>query len=190
MRDALIVEHVALVTQIAQRLSARLPPQVDIDDLVASGHVGLCDAAAAFDAARGVPFGAYARRRIVGAMLDYLRESDPLTRGDRARVKDGTLHHFEIQLHLDDAVHVRAHRLDEMASDAESQDVTLARLLQAQHVRGVVATLPERERFVIESYFWHHQSLADIGTALGVGESRASQLKTRACDRLRRVLAS
>ncbi|HXH24795.1 MAG TPA: RNA polymerase sigma factor FliA [Vicinamibacterales bacterium] len=75
-RDRLVMAHVPLVKTMAQRLAQRLPSQVDVSDLVGVGLLGLLDAAGRYKASTGVPFDAFARRRIQGAMLDSLRELD------------------------------------------------------------------------------------------------------------------
>ena len=75
-RDRLVVEHVGLVKATAHRLAQRLPSQVEINDLISIGVLGLIDAAGRYRPSLGVPFDAFARRRVHGAMLDALRELD------------------------------------------------------------------------------------------------------------------
>jgi RNA polymerase sigma factor FliA len=75
-RDALVMAHVTLVRAIAQRLVQRLPSQVELGDLVSAGVLGLIDAAERYRPSTGVPFEAFARRRVQGAMLDSLRGLD------------------------------------------------------------------------------------------------------------------
>jgi RNA polymerase sigma factor for flagellar operon FliA len=75
-RDRLVMEHVGLVKLLASRLSHRLPSQVEFSELVSVGVLGLIDAAGRYRASTGVPFDAFARRRIQGAMLDSLRGLD------------------------------------------------------------------------------------------------------------------
>ncbi|ERK72531.1 Sigma-70 region 2, partial [Leifsonia aquatica ATCC 14665] len=58
------------------------------DDLASAGSLALVTAADAYDASTGVPFGAYARTRILGALADELRASDWATRSARKRIKE------------------------------------------------------------------------------------------------------
>jgi RNA polymerase sigma factor FliA len=92
-RDRLVMEHVGLVKTVALRLVRRLPVQVEMNDLVGVGVLGLIDAAARYQTSLGVPFDAFARRRVHGAMLDSLRELDWAPRSLRRlrRTVDGTL---------------------------------------------------------------------------------------------------
>ena len=71
VRDQLVMEHVPLVKALAQRLVRRLPPQVEINELISVGVLGLIEAANRYKPSTGVPFDAFAQRRFVG----YLRPS-------------------------------------------------------------------------------------------------------------------
>src|ERR671913_1308853 len=88
MRDRLVMEHVPLVKTMAQRLAQRLPSQVEVSDLVSVGVIGLIDAAGRYKPASGVPFDAFARRRVQGAMLDSLRDLDWAPRSLRRMRRD------------------------------------------------------------------------------------------------------
>ena len=87
-RDRLVMEHVGMVKLMASRLANRLPAQVELSELISVGVVGLIDAAGRFNPSMGVPFGAFARRRIHGAMLDALRELDWAPRAVRKLRRD------------------------------------------------------------------------------------------------------
>lgn len=92
-RDQLVMEHVGLVKLLAHRLARRLPPQVEVSELMSIGTLGLIDAAGRYQPSLGVPFDAFARRRIHGAMLDALRDLDWAPRSVRklGRTMDGTV---------------------------------------------------------------------------------------------------
>jgi RNA polymerase sigma factor FliA len=72
----LILKHADLVKRIAYHLVSRMPPNVDVDDLIQSGMIGLLDAAKHYSADKGANFETYAGIRIRGAMLDEVRKSD------------------------------------------------------------------------------------------------------------------
>jgi RNA polymerase sigma factor for flagellar operon FliA len=82
-RDALVLAHLDLVKSVAGRLASRLPAEVEVAELVGVGTLGLIEAAGRFRASLRVPFSAFARRRIHGAMVDALREGDSATRAVR-----------------------------------------------------------------------------------------------------------
>jgi RNA polymerase sigma factor for flagellar operon FliA len=86
-RNALVEAYQGLVNEVVRRFAARLPRSVDRGDLSTAANVGLMGAVASFDPARGVPFEAYAERRIKGALLDELRIQDWLPRPWRQRIE-------------------------------------------------------------------------------------------------------
>ena len=85
LRNRLIERYLPLVRYNAERIWARLPDGVDIDDLISAGTFGLMDAIDAFDLSRGVKFETYCVPRIRGAMLDELRTMDWVPRLVRSK---------------------------------------------------------------------------------------------------------
>lgn len=84
----LVSRHAPLVKRIALHLSARLPPHVDLNDLIQSGMIGLLDAARHFQGDRGASFETYAGIRIRGAMIDELRQGDWAPRSVHRRMRE------------------------------------------------------------------------------------------------------
>ena len=74
--DALMTEHAPLVKRIAYHMMGRLPANVQLDDMVQAGMIGLFEALKAYDESRGASFETYARIRIQGAMIDEVRRCD------------------------------------------------------------------------------------------------------------------
>ena len=75
-REARILENIPLVKRIAYHLLNRLPPSVQLDDLIQAGVIGLIEAAKNFDPTQGASFETYAGIRIRGSMIDEIRKSD------------------------------------------------------------------------------------------------------------------
>ncbi|MCD4823711.1 MAG: FliA/WhiG family RNA polymerase sigma factor [Phycisphaerae bacterium] len=84
-RNALLEHYLPIVKYTAERLSNKLPDEVEVDDLISSGIFGLLDAVKAFDVNRGVKFETYCAQRIRGAILDELRSLDWVPRLVRSR---------------------------------------------------------------------------------------------------------
>lgn len=82
-REEVVREFLPRIKYAAARLKLRLPPHIEMDDLVSSGVVGLLDAVDRFDSSRGIKFKTYAEFRIRGTMMDYLREMDWFPRSAR-----------------------------------------------------------------------------------------------------------
>jgi RNA polymerase sigma factor for flagellar operon FliA len=87
-REQIILSHLPQVKITATKLHRRCPPEVLLEDLVSAGVVGLLDACQRFDARRNLKFKTMAEHRIRGAMLDYLRQLDPLPRAIRRFQKE------------------------------------------------------------------------------------------------------
>lgn len=85
LRNQLMEYYLPLVRYTADRVSAKLPSEVDVDDLISAGIFGLVDAIEAFDLDRGVKFETYCSPRIRGAILDELRTMDWVPRLVRSR---------------------------------------------------------------------------------------------------------
>jgi RNA polymerase sigma factor FliA len=85
LRNRLMERYLPLVKYTADRISAKLPNEVDVDDLISAGIFGLVDAIEAFDLNRGVKFETYCSPRIRGAILDELRTMDWVPRLVRSR---------------------------------------------------------------------------------------------------------
>jgi RNA polymerase sigma factor for flagellar operon FliA len=85
LRNILIERYLPLVRYNAERVWAKLPEGVDLNDLISAGVFGLMDAIDAFDLGRGVKFETYCVPRIRGAMLDELRTMDWVPRLVRSK---------------------------------------------------------------------------------------------------------
>jgi len=85
LRNRLVEQYLPLVKYNGERIWARLPEGVELDDLISAGVFGLMDAINAFDLSRGVKFETYCVPRIRGAMLDELRTMDWVPRLVRSK---------------------------------------------------------------------------------------------------------
>lgn len=83
-QEEILEVHMPLVRLVAERIHRRLPPGVDLASLINSGIVGLLEAAQRYDSHRGVAFQTYARYRIQGEIMEYLRSLDWVSRSVRS----------------------------------------------------------------------------------------------------------
>ena len=86
-KNSLLTEHMPLVKRLAHHMKAKLPPSVEVDDLVQAGMIGLLDAINRYEDNHGAQFETYAVLRIRGAMLDELRNSDWMPRSTRQNMR-------------------------------------------------------------------------------------------------------
>ena len=96
----MITEYAPLIKFIAQKIAVRLPSNIELDDLISSGVIGLMDAIDKYDPTRDNKFKTYAEFRIRGAILDELRSQDWVPRSvrDKSKKLDRTVAHLEAEL--------------------------------------------------------------------------------------------
>jgi RNA polymerase sigma factor for flagellar operon FliA len=215
--DELVLRHAELVKRIAYHLAGRLPPSVEVDDLIQAGMLGLLEAASHYAANRGASFETYAGIRIRGAMIDALRKLDwaPRSVHRKARTVAAAVQQIERETGRDardveiaqrmgvsleeyhsivrDAASCRLATLDDAtaADTADASDpfreTSEDRFRQA--LSQAIDSLPERERLVMSLYYTDGLNLKEIGAVLKVTESRACQLHGQALLRLKARLA-
>lgn len=100
-RDDQLKKYSPLVRRLAHHMIAKLPPSVEIDDLIQVGMIGLTEAIARYEPSQGVQFETFASQRIRGAMIDELRDGDWMSRGSRKSQKDieHAVHRLQQKLH-------------------------------------------------------------------------------------------
>ncbi|MHB1676953.1 MAG: RNA polymerase sigma factor FliA [Sulfuriferula sp.] len=86
-KNQFLIDHAPLVKRLAYQLKAKLPPSVEVDDLIQAGMIGLLDAVNRYEDSHGAQFETYAVQRIRGAMLDELRNTDWLPRNLRQNMR-------------------------------------------------------------------------------------------------------
>ena len=99
-KNHLLTEHMPLVKRLAHHMKAKLPPSVEVDDLVQAGMMGLLDAINRYEDNHGAQFETYAVLRIRGAMLDELRNSDWMPRSTRQNMRKVETAMTELQQRL------------------------------------------------------------------------------------------
>lgn len=99
-KEELIKEYAPLIKFVAQKIAIRLPPNIELDDLISAGSIGLMDAIDKWDPTRDNKFKTYAEFRIRGSILDELRAQDWIPRSvrDKAKALDRTITALENEL--------------------------------------------------------------------------------------------
>jgi RNA polymerase sigma factor for flagellar operon FliA len=200
--DELAIQYLPAVKAMAFRLKERLPSSVDYMDLSAIGTEELIKLARRYDETLNDSFWGYAKKRVYGAMLDYLRSLDIVSRSSRKLIKS-----------IDYAVEEYRVLHDEEPSDEElaaiiGEDVekihearvassiyTVMPLHDQLHVgdeglslaniekeelvdviKTVLGSYNEREQMIIQLYYFEELSLKEISEVLSITESRISQI--------------
>lgn len=221
-RAELLERHMPEVHRIARQVHYKLTANVELDDLVQVGMIGLMDALQRYTHGEST-FEAYAHYRIKGAIMDDLREKDHLPRAVRKMQKDferqrqmlaHRLGREPTELDLVTALGVSAQEfrnvsaqlsqfgmmsLEDLSSDSEQSvalldvlaepvpDCTVAIEDKEEHeaLLGMLESLGEREQLVLRMYFEQEMTFKEIGSVIGVNESRAYQMHAAALGFLR-----
>jgi len=188
-RDELILSWLRLATKIANRhiLAARGARQAHADDIRAAALEGLVRAAHGYDPSRGVPFASYARRRVDGAVLDWLRENDHLSRAERRRAREDGVEPREHPIRLDDDSSADLHEV--LANPrAEDPEEAAARRRAVAAVERAALALPPRSQEILRLYYSEDLTQDQIAHRFGVVETRICQLMRAAHGALREAL--
>ena len=87
-REEVIIQYSPMIKYVANRIAMRLPPHIEVDDLISVGVLGLMDAISKYDSSRGAKFKTYAEFRVRGAILDELRAMDWVPRSIRQKASN------------------------------------------------------------------------------------------------------
>ncbi|WP_310442313.1 RNA polymerase sigma factor FliA [Sulfurimonas sp.] len=210
-KDELAIQYLPAVKAMAFRLKERLPSSVDYMDLSAIGTEELIKLARKYDEKLNDSFWGYAKKRVYGAMLDYLRSLDILSRSSRKLIK-------AIDYAVEDyrAIH------DEEPSDeqlAEILNESVEKIHEARIASSIYTVMPlqdqlqagdeglalaniekdelinviktvlgqysEREQLIIQFYYFEELSLKEISDVLNITESRISQIHKSVIHKIR-----
>lgn len=119
--------HLPQIRFIARAVASRYRPEVELDDLVSAGYIGLLDALEKFDPSKGIQFKTYAEFRIRGAILDRLRNLDPVPKWLRQKGREIERSHLRLEQRWGRAV-TQAEVADEMGISLEELQSLLCRL--------------------------------------------------------------
>ncbi|MFK8003629.1 MAG: RNA polymerase sigma factor FliA [Polyangiales bacterium] len=211
----LVKRGLPIVRRLAFRLARRLPPNVEVDDLISAGNEGLLRAATLYEPTGDARFEVYAERRIRGAMLDELRAMDPVTRHGRQKMRDvsraisaltqengqpPTEAMVAERLGMDIPAyrklttdlsrapalgHVGDTSPEEVAGVTPMPDARLLDDEKRRLVAVAITHLPERTQRVMALYYQEECTQAEIGRILNVTEGRVCQILGEAAARIR-----
>lgn len=215
-QDELVVSYLPALRALAFRLKERLPSSIDVNDLISIGVEEMIKLASRYEKEQNNSFWGFVKKRVYGAMLDYLRSLDVMSRNNRKIIKDiDTLideyyQKYEeepddkylaqrLNLEVEKVKEVRqAHAvsyvlpLDEQVN-CYAEDNTLEKIEKQallDKVSEVLETLKEREQLIIQLYYYEELNLKEISEMLGISESRISQIHQKLLRKLRERVMS
>jgi RNA polymerase sigma factor FliA len=213
--DARCAELMPLLTRVAARFARRLPAHIELDDLIGAGAIGMLTAVRQHIDKPTDDLSRLVERRVRGAILDYLRESDHLSRRQRAAVsavnrakaqlaQDGeslesgavakvlgiTVARAEnIESRFSAVAHASLEDTGPIADGRPSMDDELAERQTCETVGRALVELPERMQMLLSLHYVDDLTYGEIGKVLGISRSRVCQLHTQAIEALQKKLA-
>ncbi len=204
------------VRSLASQVRKQFSGSIELEELMAYGQVGLLEAAQRFDPKVGANFLTFAHYRIKGAIFDGLRkmgvlkgaESRAAATSERANSYMGSLHDQgmgsnhgpstaddvrEISSAVTGLALVFATSLEgteglQVADEQLGADERLELEEMKRRVRAAIEKLPEKERKLLEGYYFQQKTLEEAGAAIGQSKSWASRLHARAVEQLKDIL--
>ena len=197
----LIESHISYAHAVAAELLARFPAHVDRQDVRAAAEYGLVQAANAYDPTKGVAFTTFAYYRIRGAVFDLLRETVRTSRFEEAANEymmdytadtggGGAPSYAEVKNLAAGIVASYFLSSEKSASETrlQSPEAPLDNLLrqeQQKEIRQALKNLPEKNRKVLEAYYFEELTLEEIGKRLGLSKSWVSRMHAKGLEMLR-----
>jgi RNA polymerase sigma factor for flagellar operon FliA len=214
--DELALQYLPAVKAMAYRLKERLPSSIDFSDLSAIGTEELIKLARRYDESLNDSFWGYAKKRVYGAMLDYLRSLDILSRSSRKLVKsidyvigEHMLTHDEEP--SDEELAQKIGESVEKIHDARiassiytvmplhdqlqvgDEGAALAEIERDELVdviKKVLSKYKEREQMIIQLYYFEELTLKEISNILDITESRISQIHKSVIQKIRESIGA
>lgn len=200
--DELAIQYLPAVKAMAFRLKERLPSSIDFMDLSAIGTEELIKLARRYDESLNDSFWGYAKKRVYGAMLDYLRSLDILSRASRKLVKaiDYAIEEYRVTHEEEPTDEELAEILDEpidkvhdarlastiytvmplhdqlQVGDEGAALASVERDELVEVIKTILSSFKEREQLVIQFYYFEELTLKEISEILNITESRISQI--------------
>ncbi len=209
-QDELAVQYLPAVKAMAYRLKERLPRSIEFDDLVSIGAEELIKLARRYDKNQNDSFWGYGKTRVYGAMLDYLRSLDIVSRANRKLIKmiDEIIaqymdeHGVEpenayiAEILQEDEQKIKEVRrvaaiynvlpLDDQL-ESEQKD-TFDRIEQEElieKIMEVLETMPKRDQLIMQMYYFEELTYKEISEILDITPSRISQVHKRVITKIR-----
>ncbi|MDI3242961.1 sigma-70 family RNA polymerase sigma factor [Arthrobacter sp. AL08] len=211
-RNEMVTQHLPLVGYLVSDLCSKAS-HLSRDDLASAGAIALITSADAFNPDLGVPFGAFARRRILGAFADEMRASDWATRSARRRMKetmsvqetlaaalgrkpsvDEIAAALGVQQSVVEAALSDASRtltpldeavVDTLAAETMTPEHSVLADERLQYLRAAVKSLPVRMRYVVEEIYFGDRTVKELAAELGSTHAAVSQQRSEAIRLMR-----
>lgn len=213
-QDDIVLAYTPALRAMAFRLKERLPAHIDVSDLMGAGLEEMVRLSRKYDKERNDSFWGYAQKRVYGAMLDFLRGLDVVSRADRTLVKniDALVNEYFNKFEREPDDEYLAAMLEESVEkirearnvsavvgvlsiddqmELMSEENTFERVEREDLIEKITQILnefEERDQLIVQLYYYEELSLKEIGEILQISEGRISQIHKRLMEKIRKKL--
>ncbi len=213
-QDDIVLAYTPALRAMAFRLKERLPSHIDVSDLMGAGLEEMVRLSRKYDKERNDSFWGYAQKRVYGAMLDFLRGLDVVSRADRTLVKniDALVNEYFNKFEREPEDEYLAAMLEESVEkirearnvsavvgvlsiddqmELMSEENTFERVEREDLIEKITQILnefEERDQLIVQLYYYEELSLKEISEILQISEGRISQIHKRLMEKIRKKL--
>lgn len=199
---------------MAYRMKERLPSHLEVSELISIGTEELIKLARRYDEGLNDSFWGYAKSRVYGAMLDYLRSLDVISRASRKLIKaidmevSKYFNEHEEEPSDEYLSHVLGESVEKIREAKIASDIYMLVPIDEQYnlmeptniidklekeeliekIHNVLKTFSKREQLIIQLYFLEELNLSEIKEILNITESRISQITKEVIKKIRNSL--
>lgn len=210
-QDALMLQYMPALRAMAFRLKERLPSSIDINDLISIGTEEMIKLARRYDSSINDSFWGYAKTRVYGSMLDYLRNLDIVSRSNRRLIKlidkeiskyfneneEEPSDEYLAEILNEDIKKIKEARIasdiyalvpiDEQYNAIQSEN-TIEKIEKEELVEiinSILSSLSKRDQMIMQLYYFEELSLSEISSILNITSSRISQIHKEIIKKIR-----
>ena len=216
-RDKLVADYIPAVRNAAYRLKERLPDNIEYEELFSIGIEELVKKSKSYDPSQNNNFWGFCNKRVNGAMLDYLRSLDIISRANRKIVK-----YIAEEIHKYYNIHQKEPSDEYLAKKLDVEPIKIKNARTAndiysvmpldeqiavfedtassvedkaildnmiEHITKIIEDFNEREKLIIQLYYFEELNLKEISQTLNITQSRISQIHKGVLVKIRKTLS-
>ncbi|MFL1705796.1 RNA polymerase sigma factor FliA [Campylobacter sp. MOP7] len=210
-QDDIVLQYMPALRAMAFRLKERLPSHIDVNDLISTGLEEMIKLSRKYDKEQNDSFWGYAKKRVYGSMLDFLRSLDVVSRASRALIKsiDSLVDEYFNAHEEEPSDEYLASVLDEdidkirdarnvssvvmtLSLDDQMQILSEENVLDRvekedmiENIEQILSTFSKRDQLIIQLYYYEELNLKEISEILNITEGRISQIHKRLMSKIR-----
>ncbi len=215
-RNTLVIKFLPAVKAMAFRLKERLPSSIDVNDLISIGTEESIKLSRKYDKNKNDFFWGYAKQRVYGSMLDYLRSLDTVSRNNRRLIKaiDNECEKYmnQYETEPDDEYLAKIlgeniktiHKVRNISEtsmvfpineqmtiiDKNNTEEIVEKDELIENIKNILKDFKKRDQVIIQLYYFEELSLKEISSILEISESRISQIHKKLILKIRNALGN